>query len=690
VLTLLATAAPRLLTARGRDVAAARLATWQDELDFWLASRGWLAAGATDHCAPTCSLLAGPIVLLRGATGPSVEPTSHEVDSGDVGISSSATLVVELTPGCAPHAREAPTEDVTMQPAVSVSFSVIPHPRLNATAADGIASDQLAWAGARVVLAMPVPGRPTAVFAVLTGLVPGATYAVVASLEGTIAIAPRQHEDTSPCTGGFGWSTPAKWLAFVRSLMGVTLHRGLLSAGSPAAASWLDSSGVVVWRQPGPLPLVRPHKRPVSGAEARGPRVDAAAPNKPLPDIVRLAFVSDSQAGAPTLRRLLTRVRTHSPDVVIHGGDAVQAALSHHDQSALQRGDTAVAEQRAAEVLAAQREAFMYFLSPFSTLQGPQAGGPQGAALLYRPAPPLLLVRGNHDDDTRLASYMGALSLSASAEAPTRRHKFYYATTVGDVRVIVLDSADESAEQVSWLSTQLAMASRVSQPARRVNFIVAVVHVPPFIEYWDPVAWSKAGESHWPDHVRTAFVPLFAAGGVDVVLSGHSHLYQRGAAGNVTYVISGGGGGSLEVAGEAGQVQSLGMYAVTRLAHHWGMLTSQPIAPASDMDRVSHAWRTRCNGAGEGEAERSENAEAVALELGPAASESRASRLRGAESGADRLPWEQQLSGRALPGAGGGARVSSSPHRACARRQLVWHAYDEDGRSMDSVVVAFK
>jgi hypothetical protein len=38
---------------------------------------------------------------------------------------------------------------------------------------------------------------------------------------------------------------------------------------------------------------------------------------------------------------------------------------------------------------------------------------------------------------------------------------------------------------------------------------------------------------------------LFASHGVDLVLSGHDHIYERGAAGAVKYVVSGGGGAPL-------------------------------------------------------------------------------------------------------------------------------------------------
>ena len=47
-------------------------------------------------------------------------------------------------------------------------------------------------------------------------------------------------------------------------------------------------------------------------------------------------------------------------------------------------------------------------------------------------------------------------------------------------------------------------------------------------------------------HVREKWVPLFEQYKVDVVISGHSHVYQRGRKNDVTYIISGGAGAELE------------------------------------------------------------------------------------------------------------------------------------------------
>lgn len=59
---------------------------------------------------------------------------------------------------------------------------------------------------------------------------------------------------------------------------------------------------------------------------------------------------------------------------------------------------------------------------------------------------------------------------------------------VGACRFVVLDSNQDSAEQLAWLEGVLS--------ARDSKFVAVLVHIPPFLELWDPVAW-KRGESEW-------------------------------------------------------------------------------------------------------------------------------------------------------------------------------------------------
>ena len=58
-------------------------------------------------------------------------------------------------------------------------------------------------------------------------------------------------------------------------------------------------------------------------------------------------------------------------------------------------------------------------------------------------------------------------------------------------------------------------------------------------EFWE----GEKNEKDWGSIVYLKWNALFVRYGVDLVVSGHSHVYQRGRRSGVTYVIAGGGGG---------------------------------------------------------------------------------------------------------------------------------------------------
>jgi len=127
----------------------------------------------------------------------------------------------------------------------------------------------------------------------------------------------------------------------------------------------------------------------------------------------------------------------------------------------------------------------------------------------------LLAVLGNHD----VRSGNG----DAHAEAigmPAR----WYATEMADVIILSLDSIrPDDPDQLRWLEETLAMTS--------AKWKVAALHHPPY----------SAGYHGSARNVRAAFTPIFERYGVQLVLSGHDHDYQRSKPQQgVTYVVSGG------------------------------------------------------------------------------------------------------------------------------------------------------
>jgi 3',5'-cyclic AMP phosphodiesterase CpdA len=161
---------------------------------------------------------------------------------------------------------------------------------------------------------------------------------------------------------------------------------------------------------------------------------------------------------------------------------------------------------------------------------------------------PHMSILGNHETDypRDLSIYLGRFSLPHVER--------WYAITVSGVRLIALDTSAEVApesEQHEWLKQELEAASQDSN----IRWIIVCSHFPCFT--------SCAQHPEDADKPRLHLSPLFQQFGVDLVLSGHAHMYERtypiNAAGNVTdaglneffdpsgtvYVVAGGGGHGL-------------------------------------------------------------------------------------------------------------------------------------------------
>ena len=174
---------------------------------------------------------------------------------------------------------------------------------------------------------------------------------------------------------------------------------------------------------------------------------------------------------------------------------------------------------------------------------------------------------GNHDDEFDSArAYRDVFVLpgnGASAAYPDHAER-YYSYDYGPVHFVVLDTElafqdpARRAAQLAWLEADLASTS---QPWR-----IAYFHRPPF----------NAGFQHGPSlDVRDAFVPVFERYGVQLVISGHEHGYQRSVpirqylAGGppIVYVVTGGGGAPLHPLG------SEAWTAAAAAVHHYVRVT---------------------------------------------------------------------------------------------------------------------
>lgn len=161
-------------------------------------------------------------------------------------------------------------------------------------------------------------------------------------------------------------------------------------------------------------------------------------------------------------------------------------------------------------------------------------------------AMPVYPVVGNHDVE-EAARWNGVpfyyLAFPSFAAPPLASSAFegrnqWYAVGYGALQFLMLDTQvfynePGRAEQEAWL------AERLSDPV--YEHTIVALHVPPF----------SSGSVHPNDgYPVRSWVPLFEGANVPLVLSGHSHNYERLSMNGVTYVITGGGSSSLYGMGE--------------------------------------------------------------------------------------------------------------------------------------------
>lgn len=231
-------------------------------------------------------------------------------------------------------------------------------------------------------------------------------------------------------------------------------------------------------------------------------------PNSTYP--IQIFAFADNQYGLSVFNRLVQSAsQKTSPNFIIHAGDGVQ------EYNNLQQWQTD-------------------FYDPLINYK------------LAKHAP-IIYAHGNHDfDPKKLYNY----TIDTS----------WYSLTIANTRWIVLDSNIDDINQDLWLSNELS-----SPETQNKDFKIVIVHIPPFMEFWDPIAWNEKKEKHWGEFVRTRFAPLFDKHGVDLVISGHQHNYQRGQSNGTVYTIIGGAGGELDF----DRVEDWSFYNVVRKTHHY-------------------------------------------------------------------------------------------------------------------------
>lgn len=142
---------------------------------------------------------------------------------------------------------------------------------------------------------------------------------------------------------------------------------------------------------------------------------------------------------------------------------------------------------------------------------------------------PLWPALGNHDGKsansiTQSGVYYDIFTLPTRAQAggvPSGTEA-YYSFDYANAHFICLDShdSDRSAEgaMMQWLKADLAATQR--------DWIVAFFHHPPYTKGTHDSDKDTDSAGRMND-MRQVFLPVLEQGGVDLVLTGHSHVYER-------------------------------------------------------------------------------------------------------------------------------------------------------------------
>lgn len=206
---------------------------------------------------------------------------------------------------------------------------------------------------------------------------------------------------------------------------------------------------------------------------------------------VRFSFLTDTQQDTEVAREAAVRVAHHDGSFVLHGGDHVQLGG-----------------------VEGQWTDYLRSIEPFAKLR------------------PIVPAAGNHEffldsDGDNLAKYFAQ-----------SRSRSWFRFSSGPVDILVLNSSafrdrDLRNEQLEWLREELARPTDG-------RWRIVLFHHPPFslgighaAYLWTPVR----------SELLKYYVPLLEEAEVDLVLNGHTHLFERSYKRGVHYLVGGAAGG---------------------------------------------------------------------------------------------------------------------------------------------------
>ena len=239
--------------------------------------------------------------------------------------------------------------------------------------------------------------------------------------------------------------------------------------------------------------------RVVYGGGALPVRHFRTAPADDDPRPLQFIVWGDNQNGPDVFATLVSWMGDFDPDFALSVGDTVQNGTR--------------AEYR-------------------SQLFGPLAG--------FADEVPFLVAAGNHEryQDSSASLFEEYFS------QPGDEHCFGW--RYGGLFVLFLDT-DLDLDGATTGQRACVEAALSSEAAVTARIRAAAFHKPPRVEWWvgGLLAFTNAMKAPW---VRADLEPLLESYGVDIVFNGHNHLYAYTpeTPGGITWVTTGGGGGSID------------------------------------------------------------------------------------------------------------------------------------------------
>jgi tartrate-resistant acid phosphatase type 5 len=242
-----------------------------------------------------------------------------------------------------------------------------------------------------------------------------------------------------------------------------------------------------------PAPQVPPSAAAatVPGPSASTPRLAVSAASTAWPEGFRFAVIGDFGDGSAEARRVSELVHAFHPEIVITVGD------NNYPTGAAETIDRNVGQF------------YSDFIGAYHGRYG--KGAPENR---FFPA------LGNHDwytDDAR--PYLDYFTLPGNER--------YYSFSRGPIDFFALDSdphepdgTNGESKQATWLKAEAAKAHGAWQ--------IAYMHHPPY----SSGPHGSTLETEWPYH----------SWGIDLVLAGHDHTYERAIVDGVTFLVNGLGG----------------------------------------------------------------------------------------------------------------------------------------------------